>query len=216
MQILKSYLQKRTQQTKYNDNISDECLVEYSVPQGSVLGPLLFLIYINDLVNSTQLGPFVLFVDDTNIFVVGKDENEVYSKANVVLGKVCEYLYDNQLQIIKEKTCFMQFHPRLNSHSRLTCARIRPHGSEFILNLGEKRSKKVDHVKFLGIVIDDELNWEAHVKHLKSKLCTAIVIIKRIKRYIPKSEHINIFNSLFMSHLYYCISAWGFITIWGR
>ena len=94
------------------------------------------------MANSTQLGPFVLLVDDTNIFVVGKDENEVYSKANVVLGKVCEYLYDNQLQIIKEKTCFMQFHPRLNSHSRLTCARIRPHGSEFALNLGEKKVKK--------------------------------------------------------------------------
>ena len=89
-------------------------------------------------------------------------------------------------------------------------------GVNLLLTWVKKRSKKVDHVKFLGIVIDDELNWEAHVKHLKSKLCAAIVIIKRIKRYIPKSEHINIFNSLFMSHLSYCISAWGFITIWGR
>ena len=56
------------------------------------MGYLLFLIYINDLVNSTQLGQFVFFADDTNIFVVGKDGNEVYSKANIVLGKVCEYL----------------------------------------------------------------------------------------------------------------------------
>ena len=64
---------------------------------------LLFLIHINDLVNSTQFGQFVLFADDTNIFVVGKDENEVYSKANIVLGKVCEYLYENQLHINKGK-----------------------------------------------------------------------------------------------------------------
>ena len=141
-----------------------------------------------------------VIADDTNIFVLGKDENEVYSKANIVLGKVCEYLYDNQLHINKEKICFMHFHTRLNSKSRLTCARIRPHGSEFTLNLGDKKVKKGDHFEFLGVV-----------KHLKSKLCAAI-IIKRIKRYILKSECINICNSLFMSHLSYCISAWGGIS----
>ena len=77
-----------------------------------------------------------------------QDENEVYSKANIVLGKVCEYLYDNQLHINKEKTCFMHFHPRLNSKSRLTCARIRPHGSEFTLNLGDKKVKKGTMLNF--------------------------------------------------------------------
>ena len=66
--------------------------------------------------------------------------------------------------LIGKKTCFMHFHPRLNSKSRLTCARIRPHGSEFTLNLGDKKVKKLDHVKNLGVVIDDELNWEACVK----------------------------------------------------
>ena len=83
-QILRSYLTKRKQQTKFKTEISDECDIEYGVPQGSVLGPLLFLIYINDLVNSTTLGEFVLFADDTNIFVTGKDEKSAYLKANIV------------------------------------------------------------------------------------------------------------------------------------
>ena len=78
--------------------------------------------------------------------------------------------------------------------------------------MGNTKLKKVDNVKFLGVVIDDELNWEAQIKHLQTKLCAALVVIKRIKAFIPKSEYMNIFNSLFISHISYCISAWGGIS----
>ena len=71
--LIKSYISCRTQQTKILGMSSDKCFVKYGVPQGSVLGPLLFLIYINDIVSSTTLGEFILFADDTNIFIV--DEN---------------------------------------------------------------------------------------------------------------------------------------------
>ena len=88
---------------------------------------MLFLIYLNDLANSTTLGEFVLFADDTNIFITGKDEKSAYLKANIVLEKVHEYMYSNQLHINPEKKLLQAYiHPSLNSTARLTCAKSRP------------------------------------------------------------------------------------------
>ena len=134
--LKKNYLTKRKQLTKLKTKISDECDIEYGVPQESVLGSLLFLIYINDSVNSNTLGEFVLFADDTNIFVTGKDEKSAYLKANIVLEKVHEYIYSNQLHINTENSCYMHIHPSLNSTTRLTCARSRPLNCGLQLKIG--------------------------------------------------------------------------------
>ena len=99
LKLIKSYLSGRTQTTKIQSENSDESNIEYGVPQGSVLGPLLFLIYVNDIVMSSDLGKFVLYADDTNIFVSGNSEAEAYEKAQSVLNAVYDYMYANQLHI---------------------------------------------------------------------------------------------------------------------
>ena len=101
------------------------------------------MIYINDIINSSKLGHFVLFADDTNIFVSGKNENEAYRNANVVLNEVYNYMLKNQLHINMSKSVYMHFRPNLNSTERLTCARAREYGTENVLKISNHKLKKL-------------------------------------------------------------------------
>ena len=112
----------------------------------------------------------------------------------------------NQLHVNITKSLYMHFRPNLSHSDRLTCARAR------IEKLSNFKLKKFTKVKFLGVVIDDELSWEAQVDFLKDVLLSAIVIIKRIRKFIPESEYMSLYNPLFKSHIGYCIGSWGGIS----
>ena len=202
LSLLTSYLSGRTQYTHVLGESSDKLYIKYGVPQGSVLGPLLFLLYINDLLNCTELGIFVLFADDTNIFVVGKTKQDAYTKANHVLKSVYLYMKANELHINMSKCCYMYF-----KNSK----RVKNQESDenFILQINDVPLKHVQSTRFLGIIIDDKLSWQHHIDYLVNKLNCQAGILNKIKNYIPKTHHKEIYYTLFESHLSYCISVWG-------
>ena len=108
--LIGSYLSNRKQYVSVLGENSDELSVLFGVPQGSVLGPLLFIIYINDIYNSTDLGKFVLFADDTNIFVADKCKIKVFEKANKVLKSINNYMKCNLLHINIKKMLLHVFY----------------------------------------------------------------------------------------------------------
>ena len=189
LKLIKNYLLNRKQITKFNNVKSDFKNIKFGVPQGSVFGPLTFLLYVNDIVNSAFEGETVIFADDTNIFVTGNNEEETYYLANKVLKCVSIYMKVNQLHINISKCAHMYFRPNLNNNERNTCTRSNVYNASCILSLNGKKVKKVDKIKFLGVIIDEQLSSNDQIEHVENKLLSTIALIKRIKNV---SHHPNI------------------------
>ena len=163
---LTNYLTNRNQYVIADDHSSGMRLITCGVPQGSVLGPALFLLYINDigLCSVSNLLKFVLFAANTNIFCSSTSLHDLQDTVNRELAKLYVWFSVNRLSLHLGKTNYMLF-------------RSRPPDNELALAINNVVLPRVAASKFLGIIIDDKLNWKPHIQSIKSKLSSVLSIM---------------------------------------
>ena len=194
---LKSYLSRRSQFVSVNGTDSNSKEIHYGVPQGSILGPLLFVIYTNDLPNLDKLAKFILYAIDANIIITGNDMCEVKRKAEDLAAQLLTWVNANGLLLNLKKTNYMVF-----------CKRNVNKEIDLVIN--GTPIKHVSEAKFLGVIIDEGLTWKAHITGLRAKMSRYTGVLFKIKHLLPQEARILIFNSFVQSHINYCSLVWGF------
>ena len=192
----KSYLDNRTQIVTVNGEKSTELKINCDVPQGSILSPLLFLLYINDIYNSSEVLDFRLFADDTSILFADKSLDTIEQTVNYEMKTVSEWLLANKLSLNVAKSNFLI---------------IRPHKNNRIVNLkiNDENLKQETSSKYLGVLIDDKLYWKHHINQLNTKISKSIGILYKLRHLIPKSTLVTRYNSFIQSHVLYGLLNWG-------
>lgn len=194
----KSYLSDRSQYVSCEEHSSSTLPITCGVPQGSTLGPTLFLMYINDLTEVCSIFSPILFADDTNLFFHKKRPHLSIEALNNELGIISKWCISNKLTINLDKTNFTV----LKNHQN----RYQFNESLYIQNT---LIPKTDSITFLGVSIDTKLHWGDHISNLKSSLRKSLGLIYAASSFLPTPILIMLYNCLINSKLTYCIEAWG-------
>ena len=179
-----SYLLGRSQVTEVGFNLSTEYMISCGVPQGSVLGPLLFLIYINDIHNSSAKLSFYLFADDTNLLYADTNLKYLEKTVNSELLRVSDWLNAKKSNYV----IFRQYRRKLNYSVNM----------EMIDNCTQIPTtlQCEDHVKYFGVLLDSNLSWRFHINNVASKISRTVGGVTRLRHLVPRSTLLHIYQSL--------------------
>ena len=209
LQWFSSYLSDRFQFVEMDGFRSDMLNITTGVPQGSILGPLLFIIYVNDMHSISDQSNFIAYADDTTLtsplltFTRGVNCNidTISSEMNKEIKKITDWLAVNKLSLNASKTKFMVFH----YYQEVIADKDVPQ-----LKIGNIDIERVKEFNFLGLSINENLTWSSHAKKISNKISRIIGIMNRLKRFLPLSALKLMYFSLINSHLQFCVATWGF------
>ena len=200
-----NYLNSRKQYVVANGFPSDHLPITCGVPQGSILGPLFFLIYINDLPNAAPKFTIINYADDTNVFLSGKNLPQLITDSTNELKKLTILFKANKLTLNIKKTKRMVF--------RHTNKKINIDLNQNFVTINNSKIDYVNSIKFLGLIYDSHLTWKDHIHYSSSKIAKNTGILARIRYFIGKETALTIYNSLIPllihSYINYCSGIWA-------
>ena len=194
-----SYLKDRKQYVDLDGTNSGLRTMSVGVPQGSILGPLLFLIYVNDLPAALDLLRPIMFADDTNLVIKGKNLGNLKTLIQSELNELADFFKANRLKLNVGKTKLICFRKKGVAIDEV----------QFEICLNDEKIKIEDSASFLGMTIDCHLTWEKHCQEVSNKVSRTTGILGRLKNFLPSSALKTIYDSLFMSHVQYGLEVWG-------
>ena len=195
---IRSYLSNRKQYVLLNETSSYIEQITCGIPQGSILGPLLFVLYINDIVNCSVVFKFVLFADDTNLFHSGRNPQDLSNDINSELTKLSVWFRANKLSLNIKKTNYILFGGKRRKLSNVIC-----------LKIDENLILETHSTKFLGVHLDSDLSWKTHVGHIKTKIAKGLGIMNKVRTLLPLKAMKVLYHTLVYPYLQYCNIVWG-------
>ena len=197
---IRSFLTNRKQYVCVNGSMSALEVVTCGVPQGSTLGPLLFLIYINDLNEVFNNITVHHFADDTNLIFASKNPSTIETVMNFELKHLVNWLKDNKLSLNVSKTELIIFRPRKKPSVNVT------------IKLDKVKLKTLSSVTYLGIVIDELLSWNKQIDAIANKLSRTIGVLSKLRHFVSRNVNLSVYHSLFGSHINYGCLVWSFTS----